>query len=254
MASVSKSTGPSATSYEHGSTEQRLIGMKLIDQLNIEKGMTVLDLGCGTGYLTKVLSECVGVEGKVVAVDPDIERLSIAKKLYSAGNIEYILADDKSFPTNHYDIIYCNVVIHWIHDKVALFRRVFDNLRQGGCFSFTTYDTPVFPPIVEKLFTVLVGPDFLHKMLHEKQVYITSSEYNTIISRLGFSSAQIETESIVTEWKDIDEFLVTAHGVLQGEFDPQTIDKDALQRIKEECGGDSTIKRQFELIKAVVIK
>ena len=166
MASVSKSTGPSATSYEHGSTEQRLIGMKLIDQLNIEKGMTVLDLGCGTGYLTKVLSECVGVEGKVVAVDPDIERLSIAKKLYSAGNIEYILADDKSFPTDHYDIVYCNAVIHWIHDKVALFRCVFDNLRQGGCFAFTTYDTPVFPPIVEKLFTVLVGPDFLHKMLH----------------------------------------------------------------------------------------
>ena len=48
--------------------------------------------------------------------------------------------------------------------------------------------------------------------------------------------------------------MFSCSGVLQGEFDPQTIDKDALQRVKEECGGDNTIKRQFELTKAVVIK
>ena len=54
------------------------------DQL--EKGATVLDLGCGTGYLTKVLSERVGPEGKVVAVDPDGERLKIARENHSASN------------------------------------------------------------------------------------------------------------------------------------------------------------------------
>ena len=51
----------------------------MIDMLNVEKGAIVLDLGCGTGYLTKALSERVGPEGKVVAVDPDGERLKIAK-------------------------------------------------------------------------------------------------------------------------------------------------------------------------------
>ena len=45
-------------------------GTSVIDTLTIEMGSTVLDLGCGTGYLTKVLSERVGPEGKVVAVDP----------------------------------------------------------------------------------------------------------------------------------------------------------------------------------------
>lgn len=254
MASVSNtSTAVSAASYERGSTEQRLIGMKLIDHLKLKEGMTVLDLGCGTGYLTKVLSDRVGAEGKVVAVDPDIERLSIAKKLYSASNIEYILADDMTFPSCQYDIIYCNAVIHWIHNKPALFKRVFDNLQHGGRFAFTTYDTPVFPPIVEKLFS-LVSPDFLHKMLHKTQVYIPASDYKTISSSVGFSHTLIETESITTEWKDIDDFIATAHGVLQGEFDPNSIDKDELQRLKEEHGGDSVIKRQFELIKAVVIK
>ena len=46
----------------------------------MKKGATVLNLGCGTGYFTKVLSEQlqVGPEGKVVAVDSDGERLKIA--------------------------------------------------------------------------------------------------------------------------------------------------------------------------------
>lgn len=242
-----------ATSYEHGSAEQRLIGMKLMDQLKIEQGMIILDLGCGTGYLTKVLSEQVGPEGKVVAVDPDEERISIAKKLYSASNIEYIQADDKTFPSCQYDIIFCNIVIHWVHDKVALFKRVFDNLQSGGCFAFTTYDTQVFPPIVKKLFST-VSPDFFHKMFHEKQVFLPASEYRTAISSTGFSNVLIETEIMDTEWKDIDDFIITAHGVLQGEFEPTKIDKEKLQQIKEEYGGDTVIRRKFELIKAVLTK
>ena len=68
--------------------------MTYLDQLKLEEGMTVLDMGCRTGYLTKVLSERVGVGGKVVAVDPDIERIVIAKNMYSATNIDHILADD----------------------------------------------------------------------------------------------------------------------------------------------------------------
>ena len=66
-----------AASYQNGSTTQQGIGSRMIDILNVEKGATVLDLGCGTGYLTKVLSERVGPEGKVVVVDPDGERLQM---------------------------------------------------------------------------------------------------------------------------------------------------------------------------------
>ena len=62
-----------ATSYHKGSKPQLDVGIIMIDMLNVEKGATVLDLGCGTGYLTKVLTERVGPKGKVVA-DPDGEQ------------------------------------------------------------------------------------------------------------------------------------------------------------------------------------
>ena len=76
----------------------------------MKKGATVLDLGCGTGYLTKVLSEQVGPEGKVVAVDSDGERLKIAWEKHSADNIEYIQADDNTFPPGQYDLVFSTIV------------------------------------------------------------------------------------------------------------------------------------------------
>ena len=118
---------------------QRDIGMKIIKDVVICEGSTILDLRCRTGYLSKMLSECVGHKiAMVVAVDPDGERLAIARAKYPSNNIEYIQADDQSFPAGEYDIIFSNLVIHWIDDKKAVFNRVYANLRPGGCFVLTS--------------------------------------------------------------------------------------------------------------------
>ena len=54
-----------ARTYDNNSSEQREDGVNLLGFLGIEKGSKVLDLGCGTGYLTKVIADCVGSTGKV---------------------------------------------------------------------------------------------------------------------------------------------------------------------------------------------
>ena len=47
-----------------------------------QAGDTILDLGCGTGELSAYLAELVGPEGKVVAVDPDKERILLAQQSF----------------------------------------------------------------------------------------------------------------------------------------------------------------------------
>ena len=226
-----------ASSYEQKSEGQRNAGLDLIDMLGVGKENIILDLGCGTGYLTKVLSERVGPEGKVVAVDPDEERLKIAREKYSASNIEYIQADDRTFPPGHYDLVFSNAVIHWIRDKEGLHKHVYDNLCIGGRFAFTT-PNGFFPSpaIGVKLFDELVRPNFLHQMFHEKMILLNSSEYRNIATIAGFKNVSTTVKDIDLQWSSLDSYIDSMYGWFQGEFDPKQFDKDKLIEIKQQHG------------------
>jgi protein-L-isoaspartate O-methyltransferase len=52
-----------ASVYDSNSSAQTEDGQGLINLLKLEEGNVVLDLGCGTGYLTKVLASIVGCSG-----------------------------------------------------------------------------------------------------------------------------------------------------------------------------------------------
>ena len=57
----------------------------------VKKGQVVADLGCGSGYYTLPLAECVGPEGKVYAVDLDKKCIRALEKKADKGgylNIE----------------------------------------------------------------------------------------------------------------------------------------------------------------------
>ena len=54
-----------ANTYDSNSSEQREDGVNLMNLLSPRKGDHVLDLGCGTGYLAKTLSNEVGEKGTV---------------------------------------------------------------------------------------------------------------------------------------------------------------------------------------------
>jgi ubiquinone/menaquinone biosynthesis C-methylase UbiE len=77
----------------------------------LQKGQNAADLGCGPGFYTLPLAECVGMEGKVYAVDSDEKAIrTVQRKAKKAGlgNIETHLASaaDLSFiPDNSIEFI-----------------------------------------------------------------------------------------------------------------------------------------------------
>ena len=81
----------------------------VISALRIDRGQTVADIGCGTGYYTRRLATAVGTAGKVYAVDVQQEMLDLlAKKLAVSGmsNVVPVLggAADPKLPAASIDL------------------------------------------------------------------------------------------------------------------------------------------------------
>ena len=80
----------------------------------------------------KCLADLVGVNGFVVAVDPDTRRLALAEARYKASNLRFIQGCAENFPVSEYDVIFCNHVLHWVRDRPKAFARMANSLKPGG--------------------------------------------------------------------------------------------------------------------------
>ena len=118
--------------YDKNSPTQFKDGLRLIKLADPQKGDKVLDFGCGTGNLTTHFSELVGPEGKVIGVDPDGERLALARKTYSTSNLEYVQGSADEVPGEDYDIIFTNHAMHYSPDKNATLKTLASKIKKGG--------------------------------------------------------------------------------------------------------------------------
>ena len=74
---ANSSSNSAAKEYKQSSLSVQKVDGEMFIQTDVcpQAGDAILDLGCGTGELSAYLAELVGPEGKVVAVDPDKERI-----------------------------------------------------------------------------------------------------------------------------------------------------------------------------------
>jgi ubiquinone/menaquinone biosynthesis C-methylase UbiE len=87
--------------------------LELVAAMNIKPGMTVADIGTGTGYMLKFLSDAVGPAGKVYGEDIQTDFLDRARAK-NVPNAELILGTttDPKLPPNSIDIALVLDVYH----------------------------------------------------------------------------------------------------------------------------------------------
>jgi SAM-dependent methyltransferase len=102
---------------------------------HLKPGMTVLELGCGTGYFTQELARS-GAD--VVAIDVSPELLEIARSNCSAPNVRYQIenAYALSYPEAVFDSVVGSSVLHHLEIAAAI-RNIYRALKPGGTIYFT---------------------------------------------------------------------------------------------------------------------
>lgn len=110
---------------------------RVVAELKIPKGATVVDLGAGVGYFTWRLAEQVGPTGKVIAVDIQQAMLDLlAGNLAERGieNVELALASDEDprLPEGQVDLVLLVDVYHELAHPEKTMERVRRSLKPDG--------------------------------------------------------------------------------------------------------------------------
>ncbi|HEY1339469.1 MAG TPA: class I SAM-dependent methyltransferase [Bryobacteraceae bacterium] len=99
-------------------------------------GMTVLDMGCGGGDVTRGIARLVGPEGRVVGCDMDGVKLDAARReaaLQGLVNLEFRQANIYDFADESaYDRIYARFLLTHLPDCPGALARMRRALRPGG--------------------------------------------------------------------------------------------------------------------------
>ena len=156
-----------------------------------------------------------------------------------------------AFPDGLYDLIFANYVIHWVADKNALFGLVYQSLKSGGRFAFTTRNgSPLhaWPTVANKCVTELFGPHYLEYIYHKRISYLTCGQYQELAVSHGFVVTSVEDKDVSGFRTESVDILIAFFGLIDlmhGQLDQEAISKQTIKDCREKY--DDDLRKEAEL-------
>lgn len=135
---IADAFGRAANTYDTHAKFQRDVGYRLLDKMPQDlSGKVVLDLGCGTGYFSKLLLERGAT---VVCGDLSAKMLNQAMQRCGTVNITYQQLDAECLPFNHrrFDYVFSSLALQWCEDLSVPLSEAKRVLKPNGTIFFST--------------------------------------------------------------------------------------------------------------------
>jgi ubiquinone/menaquinone biosynthesis C-methylase UbiE len=174
-----------AETFDRGSLKYdylRSAQMGVISLLKLSENVSMLDIGCGTGWALGQAARLNGDKGSFYGLDLSEKMIEKAKVNFTGrGNFHFIKANAEDIPLsgNQFDIIICtNSFHHYLHPGKAL-REMHRLLKPSG--KVYILDPPADLWIARALGKIFHLFDSAHVRLH------SSREFEKLINSAGFT-------------------------------------------------------------------
>ncbi len=134
----------SPRSYEKFGAERQEPFADLLAGLTPRPGIKVLDLGCGTGRLTRQLHLQLGAR-ETLGVERSAAMFAACSLLRAEGLRFERAAIESWSAAEPYDLIFSNAALHWVEDHPALLQRLTGALASGGQLAVQVPDNSRHP-------------------------------------------------------------------------------------------------------------
>lgn len=105
----------------------------LLELVQPAPGGDVIDLGCGTGELTKILHEKTGARA-TVGLD-SAETMLAKAEAYAGDGLSFRLGNIDAFEGD-FDVVFSNAALQWLNGHEVLIPAVAAHVKPGGQFAF----------------------------------------------------------------------------------------------------------------------
>ena len=174
--------------------------VKLLDPV---RGERILDLGCGTGYLTNLIAQA---GARVVGIDKAATMIERARAAYPDLDFRVMSATDFHFDTP-FDAVFSNATLHWVLDKNSAVDRMAQALRPGGRLVLEMGGKGNVEEIVVATRKVLTRHGYYSNAATQLWYFPSLSEHTTLLEKKGFRVRFAAHFDRPTELKD------TEHGI-----------------------------------------
>lgn len=171
---------------------------ELMKVMQVQPGMTVVDLGAGTGYLLPHLCRTVGAKGKVMALDIEASMVRymeerIGREKLACANAKKVALDDPQLTEASVDRIVILDTWHHVADRVAYAKKLLRSLALGGAIYIIdfTKDAPHGPPKHHRLTPQQVVAELTQAGLFAESIRSTLPDQYVIVARRPAASPPV---------------------------------------------------------------
>jgi ubiquinone/menaquinone biosynthesis C-methylase UbiE len=183
------------------STSTRQFIPPLLDAAQVAGKMSILDVGCGPGYVSVAAAERGAVP---IGVDFSAEMILIAKKMFPRIEFRQGDAQNLPFPDANFDRVIANFALLHIAQPDRAMAEAARVLKPGGWFAFTTWAKISENPFVRLVDDAIQahanldvdlppGPPFY--------LFENEEEFRKALERAGFDGTSLIFKTHTIEWQ-----------------------------------------------------
>ncbi len=179
----------------------------LADAAGVTAGMRVLDVGCGPGGLTSVLSERVGAD-HVAAIDPAEQFVVECSRLNPGADVRQGDAEDLPWPDDDFDAALSCLVVAFMKDADAGAREMARVTKPGGTVASCMWDLAGGGMTMLKIFWTAYAEVEPGSRRSERRMGTRPGDIAGLLERAGLEDIVDGSLTVAADYTDFDDFWI----------------------------------------------
>lgn len=199
--------------YESFKAERAQPFHDLVSLIAVRPQMRVLDLGCGTGELTRLLHDRLGAE-ETIGVD-NSETMLLKSSAFGSELLRFEKGDIEAYVADRpFDLVFSNAALHWLPNHEELFTRLTSFLSTHGQIA-------VQMPANDDHPSHSVAADVAREMgsSPRESHLLRPEQYAQLLHRLGFKRQEVRVQVYGHELRSARDVVEWNRGALLTDYE-----------------------------------